>query len=116
MSEQNSVVQFGQINQMLDNDPEYFKEFCEAALRSFGTFQRDFKIHMQNRDLENLRKVGHRIKPAAQMLGIHKLVDEYNEAKNLLQSDADMKKIEVSIQRVDALCDQILAEFNNKIH
>lgn len=116
MSEQNSVVQFDQINEILDSDPEYFKEFCEAALRSFGSFQKDFKVHMQNRDLENIRKVGHRIKPVAQMLGVHQLVDEYEEAKNLLQSEADMNEIEVLIKRVDALCDQILAEFNNKIH
>lgn len=116
MSEQNSVVQFDQINNILGDDPEYFKEFCKAALESFGSFQRDFKTYMRNRDVENLRKVGHRIKPVAQMIGVHQLVDDYEEAKRLLQSDADMSEIKASIQRVDALCDRILAEFNNKIH
>lgn len=113
MSENGSVVQFNGIRKMLDNDQEAIKEFCDAARISFSSFQQEFRNSMQNRDLESLQKVGHRIKPVAQMLGIDRLVDLYYEAKEVLKQGIK-EKVETVIQKMDQLCEQILEEFNQK--
>lgn len=115
MNDNNSVVDFRKVSNMLDGDPAYLKEFCEAAVISFSTFKRDFKKHMLDRNLENLRKAGHRIKPVAQMMGVEQLNDEYEQAKIILQNNTSEKEIKASIKRVDLLCEQILSDFYEKI-
>lgn len=115
MSDQNSLINFEQVNEMLDNDPEYVKEFCAAAINSFESFNEEFKQHMQNRNIENLRKAGHRIKPVAQMLDIEALTAEYEKGKNILENKESKGKIDGSIERVELLIEQVLNEFRNKI-
>lgn len=113
MSNEQSLVQFGTIRDMLDDDPEAIKEFSEAAEQSFTSFREEFRMHMNNRDMESLRKVGHRIKPIAQMLGVDPLVNHYYEAKKILQSGSQ-EAVSASIKKMDYMCNKIMSEFKEK--
>lgn len=114
MNNQHSIVQFDKVSDMLDGDPAYLKEFCEAAIISFSTYREEYREHMTNRDLENLRKSGHRIKPVAQMMGIKQLIDEYKQAKKIIEEEKDDTAVKASIDRVDVICKKVLDEFREK--
>ena len=115
MSTQNSLVQFGNVSKMLDHDPDAIKEFSEAAQESFTTFREEFQRHLNNRDMEGLKKVGHRIKPIAQMLGAEQLIETYYEAKDVLRT-GDQNAIDACIEKINRMCDQIIDEFKEKIN
>ena len=115
MSTHNSLVQFSNISKMLDHDPDAIKEFSEAAQESFTTFQEEFERHLNNRDMQGLEKVGHRIKPIAEMLGVHQLIETYYEAKEVLRS-GEQDDIDASIEKINRLCDQIIDEFKEKVN
>jgi len=100
---------------MLDNDPEYFQEFCEAAFVSFENFRDEYHQAMLNRDLSALKKTGHRIKPAVQMMDIGTILKQYKSDKQLLKNEASMERLKASNKKMQAMCNKILAEFTKKI-
>lgn len=111
----NTLANFKEIDEMLDGDPEAMKEFYEAAIISFSDFCNDYKTCMNNRDFEELRKVGHRIRPAAQMLGLDLVNKKYEDAKQLLQNDASDEELKTAVDEVDTLCSKIVENFKDKI-
>ena len=110
------IVQFSDIKNMLGDDPEYLKEFCQAAVISFTEFRNDYETSMRNHDMEKLKKTGHKIKPAAQMIGVHQVVDEYENAKRLLKDSAPDDEVNASIEKQQALCDKIIGDFKRQIN
>ncbi|HET6528309.1 MAG TPA: taurine dioxygenase [Balneolaceae bacterium] len=92
------------IKNMLFNDAEYIIEFCEAGIQTFEEFARNYQIHLLNRDMENLRKAGHKMKPGAQMMGAGQVVDEYEYAKKLLEAGADNESLAASVKEMDKVC------------
>jgi HPt (histidine-containing phosphotransfer) domain-containing protein len=115
LSDEDTLVQFDSINEMLDEDPKYLKEFCEAGIKSFTKFRDDFKESMHSRDLEHLRKAGHRIKPVAQMVGVQQINDLYNEAKDLLNDEKEDEVIEASVTNIQGICNRIMGEFKRQV-
>lgn len=111
----NTLANFKEIDEMLDGDPEAMKEFYEAAIISFSEFCEDYKKCMKNRDLEELRKVGHRIRPAAQMLGLELVNEKYEDSKQLLMDQESDKRVTTAVNEVDKLCDKIIGDFKDKI-
>jgi hypothetical protein len=109
------LVQFDQLNEMLDDDPAYFREICEAAIMSFTYYRDDYRKSMLSNDLALLRKAGHRIRPVSQMIGVDKIMAEYENAKKLLDSDATNEHIKDSITTTESLCNQIIDEFHQKM-
>lgn len=115
MNDGTTLVEFGAIRKMLDNDPDAIQEFSVAAQQSFSSFKREFRTHMHNRDLKNLKKVGHRIKPIAQMLGVNQLVDYYYQAKETLRNTGSEQDIEELVTAMDSICNKIMHEFKAKL-
>jgi hypothetical protein len=109
------LVQFDQLNEILDDDPAYFTEICEAAIMSFTYYRDDYKQGMLSNDLKLLKKAGHRIKPVAQMIGVNEVITEYENAKKLLNNNTANKHIKDSIATTESLCNQIIDEFHQKI-
>ncbi len=115
LSEKDTLICFDRINEILDEDPKYLKEFCEAGIKSFTKFRDDFEESMRSHDLETLRKAGHRIKPVAQMIGVQQINESYERAKTLLQNEESDDEIEGSITTIQNTCDEITGEFKRQI-
>ncbi|WP_138429974.1 Hpt domain-containing protein [Fodinibius saliphilus] len=98
------------IKDMLFDDAEYVIEFCEAGLSSFGEFEEGFGTHLRDRNMEELRKAGHKIKPGAQMMGADEVIEEYERAKELLENDASDQELDDSIDTMEGYCNSIKDE------
>jgi HPt (histidine-containing phosphotransfer) domain-containing protein len=110
-----NIVDFSSLNDMLYGDDRYIKEFAEAAITSFSEFKDHYSKFLSQRDEENFRKAGHKIKPVAQMLGLQQIVDEYEHGKTLIWEEKPDKELTDSINKIDAICSQVLKELNNMI-
>lgn len=92
------------ITSMLFNDAEYVVEFCEAGVSSFDEFVENFRTHLMDRNMEELRKAGHKIKPGAQMMGADEVVEEYENAKILLQNEAGNNELKQLASKMQEMC------------
>lgn len=95
---------------MLFKDSEYVIEFCEAGVTSFDEFIENYRNHLLDRNMADLRKAGHKIKPGAQMMGADEVVDEYEHAKSLLNDSADDEDLEESVNKMSNICSTIKKE------
>lgn len=98
---------------MLFKDPEYVIEFCEAGVTSFDEFIENYRNHLLDRNMTDLRKAGHKIKPGAQMMGADEVVDEYEYAKSLLNDNAEEDELEKSVDKMNNICTTIQKELNH---
>ncbi|HKK47133.1 MAG TPA: hypothetical protein VJ964_16515 [Balneolaceae bacterium] len=98
------------IRDMLFNDDSYVAEFCEAGLTSFEEFIDHYEKYLLDRNMEYLRKAGHKIKPGAQMMGAHMVVEEYENAKEMLKNEADQEELAESVQKMKNICSKICTE------
>ncbi|MGM0546617.1 MAG: Hpt domain-containing protein [Bacteroidota bacterium] len=101
------------ITDMLFHDADYVVEFCEAGVTSFEEFIENYRTHLLDRNMEDLRKAGHKIKPGAQMMGADEVVDEYEHAKTLLNDNADHEKLESSVEKMNDICTTIKNELTH---
>ncbi|WP_445665994.1 taurine dioxygenase [Fodinibius sp. AD559] len=101
------------ISNMLFKDSEYVVEFCEAGVTSFDEFIENYRIHLLDRNMADLRKAGHKIKPGAQMMGADEVVDEYEHAKSLLNDNADDEELEKSVDKMSNICATIKKELTH---
>ncbi|MDZ7659199.1 taurine dioxygenase [Fodinibius sp.] len=101
------------ISDMLFKDSEYVAEFCEAGVTSFDEFIENYRIHLLDRNMTDLRKAGHKIKPGAQMMGADEVVDEYEHAKSLLDDNADNEELEKSVDKMSSICSTIQKELTH---
>jgi len=98
---------------MLFKDSEYVIEFCEAGVTSFDEFIEHYRLHLLDRNMTDLRKAGHKIKPGAQMMGADEVVDEYEHAKSLLSDNANDEELEKSVDKMSNICSTIQKELNH---
>lgn len=98
------------ISNMLFDDPEYVVEFCEAGVSSFKEFSENFQTHLKDRNMEDLRKAGHKIKPGAQMMGADVVVEKYEDAKELLRNQADDHELSEAADKMNKICATIQSE------
>ena len=100
------------IRDMLFNDASYVAEFCEAGLSSFEEFIDHYEKYLLERNMEDLRKAGHKIKPGAQMMGAHEVVEEYENAKELLNNEANQEDLVESVTKMKNICSSICSELS----
>lgn len=95
---------------LLYGDDDYFAEFVTASIDSFTEFKTNYQQSMRMRDLDNLRKAGHKIKPVVQMMQLNEILTMYERSKEMLESEAPDKKIAVLIKDMDDYCATLLNE------
>lgn len=101
------------IKNMLFNDNGYINEFCEAGLTSFNEFIENYRSNLLNRNMKDLRKAGHKIRPGAQMMGADEVVKEYEKAKNLLEQEADQEMLIQSVEKMNEICAAVKKELSH---
>lgn len=100
---------------MLYGDDKFIKEFSEAAIISFSEFQENYSRFLLQRDEENFRKAGHKIKPVAQMLNLDQILEEYEHGKTLLWEDKPDEELNASAQKIELICNEVISELKEKI-
>lgn len=110
MSNQDKIVDFTTLNEMLFGEAKYIKEFAEAAVISFEEFNENYTLFLIQRDEVNFRKAGHKIKPVAQMLGLNMILEEYEVAKALIWEGKPDAELGDSSQRMSKIIEQVLTE------
>lgn len=108
-----TFIDADKITSMLFHDTKYISEFCEAGVTSFNEFIESYRIHLLDRNMEDLRKAGHKIKPGAQMMGADEVVDEYEHAKSLLNENADNEELQESVNKMSSICSTIQDELSH---
>lgn len=106
------IIDPEKIENMLFNNAEYVAEFCEAGVESFNEFIENYSIYLLDRNLEDLRKAGHKIKPGAQMMGANEVIEEYENAKKLLNDAATKEDLQKSVDKMKNMCNVIQDELN----
>jgi len=115
MSSGNQKVDREMIEKMMYSEEKYIKEFAEASISSFSEFKEQFSNHLLSRDIENLSRAGHKIKPAALMLNLEELMELYSFSKEQLENSADQSELKNTADKVNAFCEQVIQDFENII-
>lgn len=111
MAQHNNLVDVGIIREMLYDDDNYVKEFSRASIQSFSEFKDSFKESVLARDMENLRRAGHKIKPVAMMLKMDPVIEMYEKSKTYIEENRSTEELADLVNEMDAYCDQVLTEF-----
>jgi len=103
-----------EISELLFNESEHVIEFCEAGVISFTEFRDNFSRHLLSRNLEELRKAGHKIKPGAQLMGADIVIDNYEEVRDKLDAgEASDEYVRKSVNQMNELCSAIIGELQD---
>jgi len=95
---------------LLYGDEDYFNEFISVSIDSFTEFKDNYRQSMRMRDMVNLRKTGHKIKPVAQMMKLDPILTMYEESKELLEAEAPDKHLSVLIDNMTDYCEKLIQE------
>lgn len=106
-------IDANKIKDMLFDDNDYIIEFCEAGLKSFKEFMESYRCNLLNCDMKELRKAGHKIRPGALMMGAEEVVEEYENAKNLMEQEADQSALVESVNKMNEICTTIQNELSH---
>lgn len=109
--DQFSIVDKQVVTDMLFGEEKYIVEFAEASIQSFEEFSTHYRKYVLERDLENLKKAGHKIKPVAQMLHLEQILVEYQNAKKLLENDRPDEELGKSVETIHQICEQVINDF-----
>lgn len=110
MGTQQPLVDRQIIVELLYGDEEYISEFAVASVESFTEFKTQFEKSLRERDLENLRKAGHKIKPVALMMKLDNVISMYETSKILLEEGASEEDLLKLINNMNSYCNQLLLE------
>ena len=94
----------------VDLDEEYISEFAVASVESFTEFRKHFEQSLKSRDIESLRKAGHKIKPVAQMMKLNAVLTMYETSKIMLEEEAPDDDIKNLIENMNKYCNELLKE------
>jgi|SRR6056297_78398 len=115
MDNQENLVDVQVIRDMLYDDDSYVKEFSNASIQSFGEFKKHFKESLLAREMDELRRAGHKIKPVAMMLNLEQLLEMYELSKTYLEENRSTEELANLSKNMDAYCEKVIAEFNELI-
>lgn len=110
METQNPIVDRQVIIDLLYGDEEYISEFSVASIESFSDFKTQFEKSLKQRDMENLKRAGHKIKPVAQMMKLDTIITMYETSKILLEEEANDESINKMISKMNDYCTQLINE------
>jgi hypothetical protein len=111
MNTNKQLVDVQLIRNMLYDDDGYVKEFANASIESFTEFRDGFKVHVLERDMDELRRAGHKIKPAALMLNLNPVIEMYETSKKLLENNASTEDLTDLVNEMETFCNRVLYEF-----
>lgn len=100
---------------LLYGDKDYFREFVLASVESFTEFRDRYNEAVKNRDLKVLRDAGHKIKPAAQMMNLSRLLELYDHSKEKLEN-GNTGEVDSLVEEMNIYCDQILADLHRMLN
>tara|TARA_R100001143_G_C3358405_1_gene134005 strand:- start:1210 stop:1560 length:351 start_codon:yes stop_codon:yes gene_type:complete len=103
------------IKNLLYGDDDYLDEFVQVSIISFTEFKENFDKHLSNRDLASLRTTGHKVKPVAQMMNLHGLLELYEKSKLVIQDNLSDEELNTVLEKMDAYCEILLKELENLI-
>jgi hypothetical protein len=115
MSEQKSIVDREVIKNLLYGDEDYLDEFVQVSIISFTEFKNNFEPHLSNRDLASLRTTGHKVKPVAQMMNLHGLLELYERSKIVIQDNLSDDELNDVLQKMNDYCETLLNELSKLI-
>jgi HPt (histidine-containing phosphotransfer) domain-containing protein len=110
-ADQNGFIELETVKSLLLGQEDFIPEFARASIQSFSDFKTRYRESLLERDMETLRKSGHKIKPVASMLGVTIIIEEYEQAKTLLNEQAGRDKLEASAARIESICKRVIKEF-----
>lgn len=110
MALNNNIVDKQVILDLLYGDEDYFKEFVTASVDSFTEFKEQYRQSMRMRDMKNLRKTGHKIKPVAQMMNLEPIINMYEKSKDLLDEEAPDKQLNELMESMNDYCENLIKE------
>lgn len=111
MPQNENLVDVSLIRKMLYEDEAYVKEFSVASVQSFSEFKKHFKESLLAREMDELRRAGHKIKPVALMLNLTPVVEMYETSKTYIQENRPTQELADLAKQMDAYCERIIAEF-----
>ncbi|TYP95468.1 hypothetical protein LX73_0773 [Fodinibius salinus] len=100
---------------MILGAPEHVVEFCEAAIESITEFKTNFHKHLTDRNIEELRGAGHKIKPGAQMMGADIVLENYEHGKDLIKEEADQEELKALANEMDEICTKIKEDLDKLV-
>ncbi len=98
---------------LLYGDEDYFNEFISVSIESFTEFKDNYRQSMRMRDMVNLRKTGHKIKPVAQMMKLDPILEMYEESKELLEAEAPDKQLSELMDKMNDYCEKLIEELRD---
>jgi hypothetical protein len=98
---------------LLYGDEDYFNEFISVSIESFTEFKDNYRQSMRMRDMTNLRKTGHKIKPVAQMMKLDPILEMYEESKELLEAEAPDKQLSEIMDKMNDYCEKLIEELKD---
>lgn len=113
--ERNKLITEKVILDLLYGDMDYFEEFVLASIESFSEFRENYNLSIENNDLNILREAGHKIKPAAVMMNLDRLLELYDLSKAQLE-DVQTDQMEFITQEMNSYCDQILEDLHHMLN
>lgn len=115
MKNQDRLVDFTSVLEMLGGEEKYLKEIAEAAIISFDEFSKDYYNNLMSRNETDFRKAGHKIKPVAVMFGVNEVIDVYEEEKTQFNIAKSKPELEKSAKKMTDICDRVLIELRETI-
>jgi hypothetical protein len=109
----NKIVDKQVIVDLLYGDDDYFNEFISVSIDSFTEFKDNYRQSMRMRDMENLRKTGHKIKPVAQMMKLDPILEMYEESKELLEAEAPDKQLSDLMDKMNDYSEKLIRELKD---
>ncbi len=115
MSSENKFIDRETISNLLYGEEKHIEDFTNATQESYGEFKDQYRKHLLNRDMGELRRAGHKIKPVSQMLELSVIIEEYEHGKRLLEdsSSSTDDQLAASVQRMEKHIEKIMEELDN---
>lgn len=76
-------LNYSAITELADGDVAFMKEFIESMQTTLTDFDRDFRMHLLERNTEKLRAMVHNMKPTLEGFGMHSLTEHIRTAREL---------------------------------
>ena len=115
MAKKDQLVDEALIREMLYDDDTYVKEFSNASIQSFSEFKQNFKESVLSRDMDELRRAGHKIKPVVMMLHLDPIIEMYEKSKTYLEENKSTEELADLSRDMETYCERVIAEFHELI-
>lgn len=109
------IVEKRIIRDLLYGDEDYLDEFVKVSIISFTEFKNNFENNLKDRDLATLRTTGHKVKPVAQMMNLHGLLEQYEKSKKVIEENLSDDELQSVLNHMNKYCELLLQELNDMV-